>query len=147
MALTPFTIKPAVGAKTTSKRVGRGNGSQKGTTAARGGKGQTARSGGGKRTQIRAFKNQLLKTPKLRGFKSIYQKSAVITLSRISKFFKDNEEVNPKILKRKGLVPDSAKEVKILVAGELDKKLTFTGCIASKKAAEMIEKAGGKLVY
>ena len=42
-------IKPADGAKTASKRVGRGIGSGTGKTSTRGHKGQWARSGGGVR--------------------------------------------------------------------------------------------------
>lgn len=147
MMLTPATIKSADGAKRTSKRVGRGNGSQKGTTAARGGKGQTARSGGGKRTQIRAFRHQLLKVPKLRGFRSQYAKDEPVTLSTLNKLFKEGEIVTPGLLKVKGAIGDAFKTVKILATGELTKKLTIKNCVASKKAAELIEKAGGKLVY
>src|SRR5689334_7960679 len=40
------TLQPAVGAKTPSKRVGRGIGSGKGKTCGRGHKGQKARAGG-----------------------------------------------------------------------------------------------------
>lgn len=146
MMLTPATIQPAKGSKRTSKRLGRGLGSQKGKTAGRGGKGQTARSGGGKRTQIRAFKHQLLKTPKLRGFKSQYAKDEVVTLSTLNKLFNANEIVTPGLLKQKGAIGDAFKNVKILATGTLEKKLTIKGCVASKKAMEMIEKAGGKIV-
>lgn len=41
------TIKPDEGSRFSSKRVGRGNGSGKGTFSTRGCKGQNARSGGG----------------------------------------------------------------------------------------------------
>ncbi len=40
------TLSPGVGSKFVSKRVGRGIGSGLGKTCGRGGKGQTARSGG-----------------------------------------------------------------------------------------------------
>lgn len=42
-------IKPTPGSKTSTKRLGRGNGSGKGTFAGKGCKGQNARAGGGVR--------------------------------------------------------------------------------------------------
>lgn len=147
MTLTPATIKSAEGAKKNSKRLGRGNGSGKGTYSGRGGKGQTARSGGKKRTQIRAFKSQLQKVPKLRGFKSHHRKEEIVTLKVLDSLFKDGDKVTPEILQEKGLVSVLDKGVKILATGELNKKLTIENCVTSKRAMELIEKAGGKLVY
>ncbi len=147
MTLTPSTIKPAFGARRTSKRLGRGNGSQKGTTGGRGGKGQTARSGGGSRTQIRAFRHQLLKVPKLRGFKSHHPKNEVVTLHTLEVLFKDGEQVTLDLLKKRGAIGTTSTGVKILASGELTKKLTIIDCLATKKAVEMIEKSGSTVKF
>lgn len=50
------TIQPAVGATTSSKRLGRGIGSGLGKTSGKGHKGQWARSGGGVRPASKADK-------------------------------------------------------------------------------------------
>ena len=89
------TIKPAKGSHKRSKRLGRGNGSQKGTTAGRGMKGQRARSGGKRRGAIRAFKDALQKVPKLRGFKRQSPAVAIVNLSVLNEHFKDNDKVAP----------------------------------------------------
>jgi len=47
--LTLHTLKPNKGARKNRMRVGRGEGSGHGKTSGRGGKGQTARNGGGVR--------------------------------------------------------------------------------------------------
>jgi large subunit ribosomal protein L15 len=145
--LSPNTIKPAKGSKHTVKRVGRGNSSGKGTYSARGGKGQTARSGT-RRTAIRAFKASLQKVPKLRGFSSLINKKETVSLKVLAEKIKDGEVINPRYLKTLGLIGKPANGVK-LVAGkeEFNKKVTFQGCLASKKAIEMIEKAGGKIMF
>jgi len=145
--LSPNTIKPAKGSRHTTKRVGRGNSSGKGTYSARGGKGQTARSGA-HRTAIRAFKASLQKVPKLRGFTSLVSKKETVSLAVLAEKIKEGEVITPRYLKTLGLVGKPAHGVK-LVAGktEFNKKVTFQGCLASKKAVEMIEKAGGKITF
>lgn len=147
MTLLPNTIKPAKGSHHTVKRVGRGNASGKGTYSARGGKGQTARSGS-HRTAIRAFKASLQKVPKLRGFNSLVSKKETVSLAALAEKVKEGEVITPRYLKILGLVGKPGNGVK-LVAGkkDFDKKVTFQGCLASKKAVEMIEKAGGKIIF
>lgn len=140
-------IKAPTGSRKKSKRVGRGNGSQKGTTAARGMKGQTARSGGKSRTAVRAFREAMLKVPKLRGFKSLESKKEVVTLHTLNKITKDGDFVSPNFLKRKGVISSSQNGVKILSTGKLTKKITIKGCLASKSAIEAVEKAGGTLIF
>ena len=147
MSLSPSTIKSARGSKRTSKRLGRGNASGKGTFAARGLKGQKSRSGGKSRTQIRGFKASLQKIPKLRGFKSLQAKKETVTLSQLEKVAEKDKVITPNFLNRKGLVANIRNGVKIVATGEIKKKVEIKGCLASKKAVELIEKAGGKLVF
>ncbi len=147
MKLTLHTIHAGTGSRRKSKRVGRGNASQKGTTAARGTKGQRARSGGRSRTKILGFRQSLLKIPKNRGFKSMYAKPAAVTLFMLNRVAEDGVVITPTYLKEKGIVPATATEVKILATGELKKKITVKDCLASKGAVAAIEKAGGTVTF
>jgi len=147
MALTPATIKPAKGSRQKTKRVGRGNASGRGTYSGRGGKGQTARSGGKKRTQIRGFKAYLQKIPKVRGFKSMYPRLETVTLAQLEKFGVEGQEITPVFLKEKGLIGNLQKGVKIVGSGEIKKKLIIRGCSISQKAAEMIKQTGGQVIF
>jgi len=147
MALTPATIKPALGSKRGVKRLGRGNSSGRGTYSGRGGKGQTARSGGKKRTQIRGFKAYLQKVPKVRGFKSMYARVETVTLNVLNRVAEEGKEITPKFLRKKGAISTTNNGVKLVASGKLQKKVTIKGCLASKKAIEAIEKAGGQLIF
>jgi len=146
MSITPTTINAGKRTKNNNKRVGRGNGSGKGTYSARGLKGQRSRSGGKSGLRQRAFKAQLQKVPKLRGFKSPHVKPETVTLKTLERVATDGMELDPFILKQLGLISNPKRGVKIVATGELKKKLIFTGCVATKQALEAIEKAGGKLV-
>jgi len=141
------TIKATSGAHRRRKRVGRGNASQKGTYAARGLKGQRARSGGKGGTKKLGFKSSLQKVPKLRGFRSIHPKKEVVTLATLDRITKDGTLVNPSFLKKVGVIDKPVNGVKILATGNLTKKITLKGCVASKKAVEVIEKAGGTIEF
>jgi large subunit ribosomal protein L15 len=136
--------------KTPNKRVQRvGRGGKRGKTSGRGTKGQDARSGHKKRPEIREI---LKKLPKLRGyaFTSIQAAALVVNLKDLEMAFKAGEVVNAKTLIERGLIrvrknASSAPVVKILGTGELNKKLTISGCKVSKTAKEAIEKAGGSI--
>ena len=147
MALSSNTIKAAEGSRRTKKRVGRGNSSQKGMTAGRGMKGQRSRSGGKSGTALRGFRQSLQKVPKLRGFKSLQPKKEVVTLKTLNSVASEGEVVTPYLLKKKGVVAKPERGVKIVATGEINKKVTLKGCLASKKAVELIEKAGGSLTF
>ena len=120
-------IKPPKGSRKKVKRVGRGNASQKGTTAARGMKGQTARSGGQRGGARLGLRRAILKTPKLRGFKSLTPKKEIITLSKLERICQDGDIVTPTYLKKKGVIGTVGNGVKILSTGALTKKLIFKG--------------------
>jgi large subunit ribosomal protein L15 len=145
--LTPSTINPGTRVKNSVKRVGRGNASGKGTYSARGGKGQTARSGGKGGLLKHAFKAYLQKVPKLRGFKSLEKKMTTVTLATLERVSTEGVEVTPHYLARHSAVRNPAYGVKIVGTGTLTKKLIIRGCVASKAAAQAIEKVGGKLEY
>lgn len=127
------------------KRVGRGG--SHGTYSGRGMKGQKSRAGRKMEPLIRKF---IKRYPKLRGyrFKPLFPKPAVVDLEILERAFKGSEVVNPMNLLEKGIIrriKGKAPEVKILSAGKLTKPLIIENCRVSKKAKEMIEKAGGKI--
>ena len=131
-------------------RVGRGIGSGKGKTSARGHKGQKSRSG----VSIKSFEGGQMplyrRLPK-RGFKSVNKvKIAILNLSNIQKIFDNNKSsikdvINLQILKEKKLINKKYSKLKILGTGELKKNIEITAHFASKNAQVKIEKAGGKL--
>ncbi len=145
MTLSLNTIKSNKSLKQKRKRIGRGNGSGIGTYSGKGLKGQKSRSGvsGLKRKGMRQI---LLKTPKLRGFKSLNAKAQVVNLLDLN-VFKDKETVNGKTLKEKGLIAKESTPIKILGDGELTVKgLTFEKVKISASAKEKITKADGKIL-
>ncbi|MBP6859654.1 MAG: 50S ribosomal protein L15 [Candidatus Magasanikbacteria bacterium] len=145
MSLHIHTIGPAKGSKFAPKVVGRGNASGLGTTAGRGGKGQTARSGGSSGMVRRGFKFQLQSTPKLRGFTSLNTKPGEIYLSDLESKFKDGEVVNIASLKEKNLINSYTKTAKVLSTGDITKKLVLEGVACTKGAAEKIKAVGGEV--
>lgn len=145
MKLTLHTIKSSKGSRKSKKRVGRGNASGHGTFSTRGGKGQTARSGGSHRLRHKAFKRLMQSTPKLRGFKSLNEKPAEVSLEKLEKYFDNGAVVNIAVLKEKKLIKINEKKAKILVKGEITKKLIIDGIACTKPAKEMIEKVGGEV--
>ena len=130
-------------------RVGRGIGSGKGKTSARGHKGQKSRSG----VAIKSFEGGQMplyrRLPK-RGFKTLRKKNiAVLNLSKIQNLLEKNKlDINVfdlKVLKEKKLINRKFVNLKILGSGELKKNIEISAHFASKQASEKIEKAGGKL--
>lgn len=147
MVIAPHTIKRSSGATKSKKRVGRGNGSGKGTYSARGMKGQRARSGGKSGTQRLGFKPSLLKVPKLRGFKSMYPASQTVTVGTLERAFDAGASVSPQILQQKGIVASASRSVKIVMSGKLTKALIVSGCLATGNSVVAIEKAGGTISF
>ncbi|MCX6781523.1 MAG: 50S ribosomal protein L15 [Candidatus Magasanikbacteria bacterium] len=145
MKLAVHTIKPAKGSKHTSKRIGRGNASGHGTYSTRGGKGQTARAGGSHRLRLKAFKRMMQSTPKLRGFKSHFNRPAEVYLSDLEKYFDNGAVVNLAALKEKKIINARDLTAKILLKGVLEKKLVIEGVSCTKAAKAAIEKAGGEV--
>lgn len=140
-------IKPKIKNKR-PKRVGRGSGSGSGKTSGRGHKGAGQRKGkylpypgfrGGNLPYLRII-------PK-RGFNPYrrveYQE---VNLKDIQKKIKDVKEVTPEILENLNLVKNQKKPIKILadIKGDFKYKAIFKVDKFSRKAKELIEKAGGK---
>jgi len=135
-------LKPAEGAHRRPRRVGRGTGSGRGKTSGRGQKGQNARSEGF-RVGFEGGQMPLSqRIPKLPGFKNPFKKVyAVVNLSKLSRFA-DGAKVDAEALAEAGLVKGN-KEIKILGAGRIKRKLIVEAHAISSSAREAIEKAGG----
>lgn len=110
---------------TKKKRIGRGEGSNRGKNSGKGHKGQTKR--GHVRIGFEGGQKPLnRRLPKFRGFKQRPNKQLVtITLSGIDKVYNDKEVVNIDSLREKGLISDKIKKVRIIKTGSLTKTLTF----------------------
>jgi len=145
-------IRDNKGAHYKAKRVGRGIGSGKGKTSARGGKGQTARSG----VAINGFEGGQTplhrRLPK-RGFRNTdFQKDFhVVNLGRIQAAIeagrlKAEGTIDAAALIASGLLRRAGDGVRLLAKGELKTKLTIEVVGASKAAIEAVEKLGGKVV-
>ena len=138
------TIKPAEGSKKARRRVGRGIGSGLGKTAGRGHKGQKSRAGGYHKVGFEGGQMPLQRRLPKRGFKSQSLKfNAEIRLSDLERL--GAAEVDVLALKQARLVPELAKNVKVIAAGELTKKVVLKGIGATAGAKAAIEKAGGSL--
>ncbi|MEI6083325.1 MAG: 50S ribosomal protein L15 [Verrucomicrobiota bacterium] len=137
-------LKYRPGAKHRTKRLGIGESSGHGKTSGRGGKGQTARSGGSVRLGFEGGQMPLLRRIPKRGFNN---KVFGLHLSTVNVGVLDNFDngatVTPEILKEQGVLKKLLQGVKILGDGELTKKLTVKAQQFSATAREKITKAGG----
>ncbi len=139
------TLKPARGANRKNKRVGRGIGSGHGKTSARGYKGQLSRAGASVRPGFEGGQMPLHRRLPKRGFNNIFRKEyAAVNLERLVGF-EAGAQVDPEILKSKGLVKDLQDGLKILGVGELPHALHIRAHKFSKSAKEKIEKVGGTI--
>jgi large subunit ribosomal protein L15 len=145
-------IRDNMGAHYRAKRVGRGIGSGKGKTSARGGKGQTARTG----VALNGFEGGQTplhrRLPK-RGFshKAFRLDYHVINLGRLQRALDDGRlkpdvTVDGAVLVAAGMLRRVGDGVRLLAKGELRTPLTIEVVGASKAAVEAVEKLGGKVV-
>mgnify|MGYP001160872122 FL=1 len=137
-------MSPDNGAKSKRKRVGRGNGSGKGTYSGRGLKGQKQRESirplfeGG---QVPLIK----KLPHMRGFNNIFKIFYTPINLDILNSFDDGSKVNVESLIEKKILRKKDSLIKILGRGNLTKGLEVSAHSFSKTAVKKIEKAGGKI--
>lgn len=139
-------MAPAQGAKKESKRLGRGIGSGLGKTSGKGHKGQWARSGGGVRPGFEGGQMPLVRRIPKRGFNNYFKKEySIVNVCDLEKF-NDGDVIDASVLLSNGVLSKvEAYGVKVLGKGELTKKLTVRANKFTKSAAEIIEKAGGKV--
>jgi large subunit ribosomal protein L15 len=136
-------LKPATGSKHAKKRVGRGFGCH-GKTAGRGHKGQKSRAGGYHKVGFEGGQMPLQRRLPKRGFNShLRNDTAEIRLSDLQKVTAD--VIDLAALQSAGVVSKDALKGKVILAGELKRKVALKGLLVSKGAREAIEKAGGSV--
>jgi large subunit ribosomal protein L15 len=130
------------GKSRSSRRVGRGIAAGRGKTAGRGTKGQKARAGSSAKPGFAGGQNPLMqKLPKLPGFKSHRVPAETVYTGQLEQFA--GKTVDANVLAEAGLISGAYVTVKLLVKGELTKKVTVQLPLASASAIEAVEKAGG----
>ena len=135
-------MKPAAGSKHSKKRVGRGIGCGLGKTAGRGHKGQKARAGGYHKVGFEGGQMPLQRRLPKRGFVSLSENAtAEVRLSDLEKV--DGDVVDLAALKKAGVVPHLALRAKVILSGEIKRKVALKGVGVTKGARAAIEAAGG----
>ena len=140
-------LRPAPGAVTRRKRIGRGPGSGHGKTSTKGSKGHNARSGGGKGGGFEGGQMPLYRRLPKRGFLPYGGKTsyAVVNLDALGSFG-DKSVVDPEALVKAGLIKNSERHrVKILGDGELAHAVTVRAHAVSGPARSKIEAKGGSV--
>lgn len=138
-------LKPASGSTKNRKRLGRGPGSGTGKTAAKGHKGQNARSGGGVKPGFEGGQMPLQRRLPKRGFVCRARKEYTLIKLHELEAFAAGTLVDIEQYAQAGLVSSMKDGIKVLADGELSKGLTVQAHKFSKTAVEKIEAAGGKV--
>ena len=125
-----------------AKRVGRGISAGQGKTAGRGTKGQKARKGYSARPGFEGGQNPLMqRLPKLPGFRSHHAKAETVYTGQLDRFA--NKTVDATALAEAGLISSPYARVKLLVKGDVTKKVTVKLEAASESAVAAVQSAGG----
>src|SRR3990172_1463057 len=136
-------IKPAPGSNRGKKRVGRGFGCH-GKTAGRGHKGQKSRSGGYHKVGFEGGQMPLQRRVPKRGFNSHKKdETAEVRLSDLQRI--SDDAIDLAVLKSTGVVPPLVLRAKVILAGEIKRKVALKGLLVSKGARAAIEAAGGSV--
>ena len=136
-------MKAIDGARFTSKRIGRGQGSGNGKTSGKGQKGQNSRSGGGVAIGFEGGQTPFFKRMPKRGFTNYTRKEYAVVNVEDLNCFEDGAVVDFAALKEAGLVKKQLDGLKVLGNGKLEKKLTVKADKFSESAKKAIEEAGG----
>ncbi|MDZ4787120.1 MAG: 50S ribosomal protein L15 [bacterium] len=144
-------LKPAKGSRKVSRRIGRGEGSGAGKTSGRGGKGQTARSGGTIRPGFEGGQMPLYRRLPKFGFTSRVSVTGanyfhILKLGSLE-VFNAGETVDLESLKAKKMVKSTnfGAGIKILHSAGLTKKLNFKVAAISTSARTEVERLGGSI--
>ncbi len=138
------TIAPAEGATHAKRRVGRGIGSGLGKTCGRGHKGQKSRAGGFHRVGFEGGQMPMHRRMPKRGFTSMTRRFVgEVNLNDLNKLPVD--QIDLLALKQAGLLGELITSVKVVATGEITRKVTLKGILATKGALAAIEAAGGSV--
>jgi large subunit ribosomal protein L15 len=144
MTMRLNTIKPAKGAKTDAKRVGRGMAAGSGKTAGRGTKGQKSRSGGYHKVGFEGGQMPLQRRLPKRGFRSrVNINFAEIRLHELA--LVEGDVADLKTLQKAGVIGLQIDRAKVILSGEINRAVTVMGLGATKGARAAIEQAGGQV--
>jgi large subunit ribosomal protein L15 len=138
------TLAPAPGSKPRRLRVGRGIGTGIGKTCGKGHKGQRARAGGYHKVGFEGGQMPMQRRLPKSGFNSqakLWHEE--IRLSQLNAL--DVEVVDFLALRKGAIIKANTKTVKIVLSGELTKKITVKGLSMTKGAKAAIEAKGGKV--
>jgi large subunit ribosomal protein L15 len=128
--------------KKSAKRVGRGIAAGQGKTAGRGTKGQNSRTGGRVRPGFEGGQNPLyMRLPKLPGFTSHRAKIENVYTGQLDEFA--GKTADNFTLAEAGITSSPHVKVKLIVKGEVTKKVTVKLQGASETAIAAVQKAGG----
>jgi large subunit ribosomal protein L15 len=142
--VTLSTLKPAIGARQTRRRVGRGPGSGLGKTSGKGHKGHKARTGGSTNPGFEGGQMPLYRRLPKRGFTNPFKVTYLaVNLRDLEQF--EGSEVSPETLVQAGVIKRVTDPVKLLGHGDVTRALTVRGIKASASATAKIEAAGGKV--
>lgn len=137
-------LKPAAGAKTSKKRLGRGIGSGLGKTSGRGHKGQHARAGGFHKVGFEGGQMPLQRRLPKVGFTSRRARDyAEIRLDELAKVKSD--VIDLLALRQANLISGVIARAKVIASGEIAVPVTLRGIAVTKGARAAIEAAGGKI--
>lgn len=138
------TIQPAPGSTHAKRRVGRGIGSGLGKTAGRGHKGQKSRAGGFHKMGFEGGQMPLQRRLPKRGFVSLTNSRNVeVRLSEINDLPMD--EIDMLALMQANLISQHALSAKVVLSGEIKRKVVLKGVGATNGAKAAIEAAGGSV--
>ncbi len=126
----------------TRHRVGRGIAAGKGKTAGRGTKGQGARSGSSAKPGFAGGSNPLMqKLPKLPGFRSHRKAAENVYTGQLEQF--GGKTVDATVLAEARIISNPYVRVKLILKGEVSKKVIVKLPLASEAAIAAVEAAGG----
>ena len=143
--ITLSSLRRPPGSHRARIRKGRGPGSGIGKTAGRGGKGQTARSGGATRPGFEGGQMPLIRRIPKRGFTNPFKQPAQVVNVRHLGLLADGVEVTPHTLFGAGLVRRPDHPIKLLGMGDVQRKFVVKGVAVSTSARAKIEQAGGTI--
>ena len=137
-------LKPSAGSRTEQRRVGRGYGSGRGSTAGRGDKGQKSRSGGYHKVGFEGGQMPWQRRLPKRGFRSLTRRRiAEVRLHEL--MLVPESEVDRAALKAAGVVNRNVLRAKVIASGKIERAVTLRGISATAGARQAIEQAGGKV--
>ena len=138
------TLQPAVGSKSARHRVGRGVGSGWGKTAGRGHKGQKSRAGGFHKVGFEGGQMPLHRRLPKRGFTSLTRRFCEeVRLNELQGV--SMEEIDLAVLKAANIVSPRATAARVILSGEISRKVVLRGLGVTKGAKAAIEAAGGSV--